>query len=219
MNKFILCTIESLLILITVACDGSSLRYQMQKKSLESGIVVDTTMFNICFNDDPLIVKQKLSNTGYSDVFGNFEYHFLNDKLYDLKWEWDSSYSFHNDSLVNFRLKTKGGDPDANALHELSKIFSGKYGQPFVDDNNYYWYKGNLEIGISLFLNKGYGHNFMSIVYKNIDAYFEKYNQKYKSDEHGNSYSKVYWRQNYEPLQKKELEKYQKNIENAGKDI
>lgn len=219
MKKLKLHFIGGLILFIIVACDGSSQRYQMQKKSLDSGVIVDSTMFGICFNDAPVIVRQKLAETGYLDAFGNFEYHFLNDKLYEFKWEWDSCFSFHNDSLIDFRLKTNGGYPDINTLHTLSDIFSSKYGQPCVIDNNYYWYKGNLEIGVSFSSGTEFRHDFISIVYKNIDMYFKVYNQKYKSDEYGNSYSIDFWNQNCEPRKKRELEEYQTSVESAGKDI
>ena len=61
--------------LLLMSC-GPTL-YQKEQESLQTGIRVDTTMFNICFNDDPETVQIKLLDVKPEKLLRTFEYRFF----------------------------------------------------------------------------------------------------------------------------------------------
>ncbi|MGZ2600243.1 hypothetical protein [Bacteroides fragilis] len=200
--------------LLLMSC-GPTL-YQKEQESLQTGIRVDTTMFNVCFNDDPETVQIKLLDVEPEKLLKTFEYRFLDERIHEFKWVWDSTFSFHNDSLINFRLITANGYPNHDDLLALEDIFSAKYSEPYISEGSYYWFKGNLEINVSLSTGT---YPKLEIRYRNLESYFRVYNQAYKSDENFNTYSKDYWEKNCKPQYDKELEEHKKQLEVAGKDI
>lgn len=184
-----------------ISCNQSPTLYEKQQASLKTGIRVDTTMFSVCFNDAPDIVKQKLKESGHADLFG-FCYQFPEARIHELEWKWDHTFAFHNDSLYQFSLHAETYDDPIGVLQE---IFSAKYGEPFKDDDKLYWFKGNLEI--SIYFNDEY--NMSHITYLNLNNYEHSV---IEYDDDYNSYTIDYWNKHRKP-------EVDKAIDIAGEDI
>lgn len=188
---------------ILFSCNSGPTLYEKRQASLATGIVVDTTMFAVCFNDNPAVVKMKLGESGHTGLYG-FCYQFPEERIHDLEWKWSSFNSFYNDSLYSFSLHAKSY---YNPIEVLKEIFSLKYGETYENNGKFYWYKGNLEISIS------YDGSSKKTKIEYLNLSNDGYNQsRFQSDEECNWYSEEYWEQNKQP-------KIDEAIKVAGSDI
>ena len=197
----------SLIVFTLVGCKERSKRFAKQQEALATNIQIDTTMFGVCFNDNPEIVKSKLKLSGYYEYNYQFEYKFPDERLNDIYWKWNDLHSFHNDSLFRFCLEADISSYKVeDALKALKEIYSLKYGEAFEENNELYWYKGNLEISIHFM--KEYPTLF--IEYSNLKN-CNHGGQELKYENY-NSYTLDYWNRTYKAQKEEELKKSTKEI-------
>ena len=187
-------------------CTKRDLLQEQRDLSLSTGIIVDTTMFDVCFNDSPEEINTKFKRNKllgrYSD---EFEYYFPDERLKYDKWEWRSiCWSFHNDSLIRFSIYTHTVSRQPNIIKALENIYTNKYDAPLKIDGHLYWFKGNLEIELYA-SDWGVYINYTNLLYK------PNYNDQV-TDENYNTYSNEYWEKYKAPIVKEKLDQ-------SGKDI
>lgn len=141
-----------LLIGITLcSCGVNDNHYKARIAARESGIVIDSIVQGICFNDSPDEVKRKIKEAEFTGVrdkyFMKLSYP---DSSNESFWYAYDQY-YYNDSLFMFSICTY--TPSFNfkgKLDALKSLYSYKYGEsvPQFKENTLKWYKGNLTINI-----------------------------------------------------------------------
>ena len=194
--------------LFFIGCNQKTERFVKQKEALTTNIQVDTTMFDVCFNDNPNIVLRKLNHSSHKDYNYQFEYRFPDERLKDIKWKWNNLFAFHKDSLYCFSLKTeKASYKVKDVLKVLEEIYSLKYGGSFEENKELFWYKGNLEINIHYMEE----YSTLFIEYTNLKNNIHG-GQELKIDENYNSYTLDYWNRTYKHQEDESLRKVIKDI-------
>ena len=142
-----------LLIGITLcSCGVNDNHYKARIAARESGIVIDSIVQGICFNDSPSEVQRKIKEAEFTyitdEYFLNLPYpsSFKNGSHWYVEEQW-----YRNDSLFLFSIRTNISSVYFNeCLADLNSLYSYKYGEsvPQFKENTLKWYKGNLTINI-----------------------------------------------------------------------
>lgn len=147
-----------LLIGITLcSCGVNDNHYKARIAARESGIVIDSIVQGICFNDSPSEVKRKIKEA---------EYTYLMKLSYPKSFWYVDWQHYYNDSLYMFSVRT-----NTNSFHfkeyteKLDSLYSFKYGKSVPGPKEYdlAWYKGNLTINI--YTIEGVGEDYIIICY------------------------------------------------------
>lgn len=134
------------------SCSDTDKDYQLREKARNSGIVIDTIVQGICFNDSPSEVQRKIKEAEFTyitdEYFLNLPYpsSFKNGSHWYVEEQW-----YRNDSLFLFSIRTNISSVYFNeCLADLNSLYSYKYGEsvPQFKENTLKWYKGNLTINI-----------------------------------------------------------------------
>ena len=176
-----------MLLVFLVGCTNSS---NTESKNIKE-ILNDSTMFDIRLGEHKAIVIAKLKRAGYYDL----GYKFLDERLDGIRFYFSTYGAFHNDSLVDFTVKTRDidnflGKADT-AYNALVEIYTVKYGDPHkTEKKSCYWYGKEKTISISKndFDNDDEWN--LHISYYRPDRHQL---ERYEITEDYNTYSKDYW--------------------------
>lgn len=208
------------------SCSDTDKDYQLREKARNSGIVIDTIVQGICFNDSPSEVQRKIKEAEFTyitdEYFLNLPYpsSFKNGSHWYVEEQW-----YRNDSLFLFSIRTNISSVYFNeCLQELDSLYSYKYGEAVhnIQDSDIRWYKGNLTVDISTDTDiNGTIVDCIRIKYK--DSRFgdsPQYWGKLKESDYDQKtgchiwywYTPDYWNRTYQPEIDKKLQDAAKNI-------
>lgn len=189
-------------------------------EALSSGIVVDTIICGICFNDSPEEVKRKIQEWSYFCPGNEFTMHFTYpERINQYAWEIDTQW-YYNDSLYNISIKSEiPSYKFRECMEDLDSLFTHKYGKSYSSrrGKELNWYKGNLTISITVHKDLKYVNDYISISY-NDNRYYNKRAKgntisKYSEDYNiYHEYNKEYWDRTYKQEEEEKLHKATKNI-------
>lgn len=133
------------------SCADTDKDYQLREKARNSGIVIDTIVQGICFNDSPSEVQRKIKEAEFTYISDEY---FLNlpypESIDGSFWSVGDQY-YYNDSLYMFSIHSNISSVYFDeCLADLNSLYSYKYGEsvPQFKENTLKWYKGNLTINI-----------------------------------------------------------------------
>ena len=133
------------------SCSDTDKDYQLREKARNSGIVIDTIVQGICFNDSPDEVKRKIKEAEFTYITSKFFMKLPYPESIDGSfWSVDDQY-YYNDSLYMFSIHSNISSVYFDeCLADLNSLYSYKYGEsvPQFKENTLKWYKGNLTINI-----------------------------------------------------------------------
>lgn len=133
------------------SCSDTDKDYQLREKARNSGIVIDTIVQGICFNDSPDEVKRKIKEAEFTYITSKFFMKLPYPESIDGSfWSVGDQY-YYNDSLYMFSIHSNISSVYFDeCLADLNSLYSYKYGEsvPQFKENTLKWYKGNLTINI-----------------------------------------------------------------------
>lgn len=141
-----------LLIGITLcSCGVNDNHYKARIAARESGIVIDSIVQGICFNDSPSEVQRKIKEAEFTYITSKFFMKLPYPESIDGSfWSVGDQY-YYNDSLYMFSIHSNISSVYFDeCLADLNSLYSYKYGEsvPQFKENTLKWYKGNLTINI-----------------------------------------------------------------------
>lgn len=209
------------MIILAVSCSLIN-RDKAKIDAQQSGIIVDTIICGICFNDNPDEVNCKIQDWAKKCPGNDFVMHFTYPKRIN-KYEWEiGNLSYYNDSLYSISLHSEiPSYMFRECMEDLDSLFSHKYGKSFSSDfgKSLEWYKGNLTINISTHENLKYTDDYISISYTD-SRYYDKIgtatNNTISKDSEDYrihyEYSKDYWEKTYKQEENRKLHEATKYI-------
>ena len=133
------------------SCSDTDKDYQLREKARNSGIVIDSIVQGICFNDSPDEVKRKIKEAEFTYITSKFFMKLPYPESIDGSfWSVGDQY-YYNDSLYMFSIHSNISSVYFDeCLADLNSLYSYKYGEsvPQFKENTLKWYKGNLTINI-----------------------------------------------------------------------
>lgn len=133
------------------SCADTDKDYQLREKARNSGIVIDTIVQGICFNDSPSEVQRKIKEAEFTYITSKFFMKLPYPESIDGSfWSVGDQY-YYNDSLYMFSIHSNISSVYFDeCLADLNSLYSYKYGEsvPQFKENTLKWYKGNLTINI-----------------------------------------------------------------------
>lgn len=205
-------------ILILLSCTDSR-NTSARMEEMKSGVIVDTVVCGICFNDNPDTVQKKIDEWASSYPDFKFRMHFsYPERLNKYTWKIGNQW-YYNDSLRSISIRSNiYSYLFDECMGDLNSLFSHKYGKSFILKNGeeIEWYKGNLTINISTHKDLEYVEDYISITYSD-GRYYEKRNGKTilkHSDDYKiyYEYSQDYWDNTYKQKEEDRLNEATKNI-------
>ena len=133
------------------SCSDTDKDYQLREKARNSGIVIDSIVQGICFNDSPDEVKRKIKEAEFTYITSKFFMKLPYPESIDGSfWSVGDQY-YYNDSLYMFSIHSNISSVYFDeCLADLNSLYSYKYGEsvPQFKENTLKWYKGNLTVNI-----------------------------------------------------------------------